>query len=466
VESIAAGGAGVARLDGRAVFIPRTVPGDSVRFRISADKGKFLRGELEEVLEAGYSRRKPPCIHWAACGGCPLQQMAPQSQMEAKQRIVLDAIARIGKFELPVPLRISDTASGEFAYRQRARFQVKENSIGFFAPGTRRLVPLKECLLVEEAIAVAFQEIRGFLQKEPAARRVEAVELTSLGPRAEDGAGVFLYPLGSRDGRKGPLPASIRRAWETFSRKTGRPFAAFGDREPGETPAWTAQHEINWPGREIPRTPDESRGQGSEIPDRSKIIQTSPESFIQPNRLCNQALIRAVLEVAGSSKGKTLLDLYCGAGNFSIPLSDRGWRVLGVENNPFAIQDAKANATKLGQMEARFIQRETSQLKAEEILGVFDGEKPEIVLLDPPRRGTLEAIACILKLRPRQIIYVSCNPATFARDAREMNDMGYRAQHALVVPMFPNTAHVETVTSWHLNNTFPQSPERQHSRED
>ena len=143
IESIAAGGAGVARLDGRVVFIPRTVPGDSVRFRISADKGKYLRGEIEEIASPGAARRDPPCPHWAECGGCPLLHVNPEGQREAKRRIFLDALIRIGKIDPGLTAEDIEAPSSEFAYRMRVRFQVRGKAIGFFAPGTRRLVPVE-----------------------------------------------------------------------------------------------------------------------------------------------------------------------------------------------------------------------------------------------------------------------------------------------------------------------------------
>ncbi len=435
VESIAAGGAGVARLDGRAVFIPRTVPGDSVRFRIAADKGKFLRGDLDEVLAGGPSRREPPCIHWADCGGCPLQQMAPEAQAESKGRIFLDALARIGKMDPGVPLEAMRAESDEFAYRQRARFQVRENAVGFFAPGTRRLVPLAGCMLVEPPVAEAFGEIRRLLEKDPPARRIESVEITALGPGAEEGAGLFLYPSGSRDGRTGPLARRTRRAWDAFSQSSGWPVAAAGDRKAEVPPAWLSRQEMEIPGRE------------------SISLRISPESFIQPNRKVNEALGRAVLGMTEPATGGAALDLFCGAGNFTVPLGLRVEKVLGVESNPFAIRDAEANSRIAGPGTARFLRREAGDLAPDEVKKELDGESPDLVLLDPPRRGALEATPLVLALKPRRIIYVSCNPATFARDARELHEGGYAIDKALLVPMFPNTAHVETVTSWSRDRT-------------
>lgn len=427
VESIAAGGAGVARAGRRVVFIPRTVPGDTVRFRVASDKGKYLLGELERIEEASPLRREPPCPHWEGCGGCALQIMSPPAQLEAKRRIFLDALARIGKLELPVPLLELAPGSPEFAYRLRARFQVRGDSAGFFAPGTRRLQPIEGCLLAEPQVARAFAEVRRLLKAEPAARGVEAVEITSLGPDPGEGAGLHVHPPGSREGGRAPLPRPARSAWEAFARASGFPLSFAGRRSPGDAPAWTARH--------LPE------------PGAGYSLRVSPEAFLQPNRAANQALVEALLQEARLQPGDSLADLFCGAGNFTLPFARRGVRTVGVESNPCAVRDAEANAGGMGAGGARFLLREAGRTEAGEIRAALGGP-PAALLLDPPRRGALEAIPLVLALEPRRILYVSCNPATFARDARALGEGGYRIASARLVPMFPNTAHVETLTSW------------------
>ncbi|MBI3128011.1 MAG: class I SAM-dependent RNA methyltransferase [Candidatus Tectomicrobia bacterium] len=433
VESIAAGGAGVVRLDRRVVFVPRAVPGDRVRFRVISDRGKFLLGELEAVEEASPHRREPPCPHWEGCGGCPLQMAAPEAQLEAKRRIFLDALQRIGKLELPVPLREILPGGPEFHYRARARFQVRGEEIGFFAPGTRRLQPIEDCLLVERPVARALAGVRRFLKAEPGARRVDAVEITSLGPDPEEGAGLQVFPPGSREGFPArDLPRAVRSLWVTFARDSGFRLNFWGERKPGEPPAWTARH--------LPE------------PDAACVLRISPESFLQPSRAANQALVKTLLDEARVRPGGRLVDLFCGAGNLTLPFARRGVRAVGVESNPFAVQDAIASARDnareaAGGAPPLFLLREAGRAEAGEIRGALGGG-PEVLLLDPPRKGALEAVPLILALEPRQILYVSCNPATFARDARALHEGGYRIDGAHIVPMFPNTAHVETLTSW------------------
>lgn len=437
IDSIAAGGAGVARLDGRVVFIPRTVPGDSIRFRISEDKGKFLRGEVEEIESPGGARREPPCPHWASCGGCPLQQMTPEAQAESKKQIFLDALARIGKLDIAIEPEIIAAGAPELAYRMRARFQIKNDEIGFFAPGTRKLIPVEGCLLVEEPINAAFSEIRKFLKLEPAARGLEAVEISSLGDTSGEGAGVFLHPIGWHDKGKGVISKKTRRAWEALGEKNNWPVAAAGDREPGEPPSWKSRYKVEGPAGD------------------SATLQISPESFLQPNRLVNRLIVRAVLEMAALPEGGRAVDLFSGAGNFAVPLAGRAGRAVGVESNPFAVKDAESNAKQAGRDNIQFIKSEAERAEADEILNALGG-RPDLVLLDPPRRGTLETIPLATALGPGRIVYVSCNPATFARDARDISLAGYRMEAALIAPMFPNTAHVESVTSWALENSAPR----------
>ncbi len=439
IESIAAGGAGVARLEGRVVFIPRTVPGDSVRFRISADKGKYLRGEIEEIAHPAAARRDPPCPHWAECGGCPLMHVNPEGQREAKRRIFLDALIRIGKIDPGLAAEDLEAPSSEFAYRMRVRFQVRGKAIGFFAPGTRRLVPVESCLMAEEPIADALAGIRALLMEEPASRGIESVEITSLGDGPAEGAGLFIHPPGKRDRGWGALGAETRRAWEAFSRQGGMPLAVSGERAPGEAPAWVARYEV----------PDSKGG--------SAAIRVSPESFIQPNRGVNRALVRAVLGWAALPEGGRAVDLFSGAGNFALPLAAAAGRVLGVESSPFAVSDAEANARAAGRENLSFIQARAEKIGAEEILRELGGA-PDLALLDPPRRGALETIPLALALGPRRIVYVSCNPATFARDAREITEGGYRMEAIRIVPMFPNTAHVESVTTWTRESAPADTP--------
>ncbi len=432
IESVAAGGAGVARHEGRVVFIPRTAPGDAVRFRIRADKGRYLLGELDAVEEPGPARREPPCPHWAACGGCPLQQMLPEAQAQAKRRILLDALARIGKMDLPVPLQTLAPESPEFGYRLRARFQIRGEAVGFFEPGTRRLAPIEACLLVERPIAEALREVRRLLRLEPAARRVEAAEITSLGPAPEEGAGLLLHPCGARERGRAAPDRQTRTIWEGFGRGSGFPLSFAGDRGPGDPPAWTARYEA---------------GEGL-------TLRVSPESFIQPSRAGNLALLRTLLEEAGLGPGGRAVDLFCGAGNFALPLARRGARVVGVESNPFAARDAEANRRETGVEGARFLHGEAERLDAGEIARALGGP-PDVLILDPPRKGALAAIPILRALAPRRVLYVSCNPATLARDARAIRAEGYRIERAFLIPMFPNTAHVETLTSWSRGENPP-----------
>ena len=429
VKSIAAGGAGVARLDGRAVFIPKTAPGDAVRFRIVNEKGKYLIGELTEIIRAGPARTAPPCAHWSDCGGCALQHVSPRAQVEAKKRIFLDALARIGKIDLEVPVQTVALPGNEKHYRMRARFQIRGSAIGFFAPGARRLVEVEECLLVERPIAEALGQLRHLLQAEPRARKVEAVEITSLGEVEETAVGLYLYSPGYRDRGNRKIDPRTLSAWRKFAQENHFPLATAGRREPGNPPRWRARYR---PDTEQPEL----------------CLGVSPESFIQPNRALNRLLMKSVLQECGVNDKAVVLDLYCGAGNFSLPLALRAKRVLGVEENPYAVADAGLNRDENGVENADFLHSSVHKLTKEEVVSKFGGERPGVLVLDPPRKGALDAMPLIAALSPERVVYVSCNPATLARDARELASSGYRARAAYVFDMFPHTAHLEMLTSW------------------
>ena len=429
VESIATGGAGVARLEGRAVFIPGTAPGDTVRFRIVKEKGKYLIGELAEVTQAGPGRTAPPCVHWSDCGGCALQHVAPRTQLKAKKRIFLDALARIGKIDLGVPAQTVALPENEERYRMRARFQIRGSGIGFFAPGVRRLVEVEDCLLVEQPIADALGQLRHFLQAEPRARRIEAVEITSLDETEETAVGLYIYKSGYRERGNRKIDRRTLSAWRKFAEENHFPLAMAGRREPGEPPRWRARY------RPDPEHPELCLG-------------VSPESFIQPNRALNRLLVKSVAEECGLNDGAVVLDLYCGAGNFSLPLALGAERVLGVEENPYAVADAGFNREENGVANAEFLHSSVHKLTKEEVVSKLGGRAPDVVVLDPPRKGALDAMPLIAGLAPERVVYVSCNPATLARDARELVSNGYRAKAAFVFDMFSHTAHLEILTSW------------------
>lgn len=429
VESIATGGAGVARLGRRAVFIPKTAPGDIVRFRIAKEKGKHLVGELTEVIRPGPARTAPPCAHWNDCGGCALQHIDPTAQAEAKKRIFLDTLARIGKIIPVIPVYTIALAENEKRYRRRARFHIRGSEIGFFAPGTQHPVEIEDCLLVEQPIADALGRIRHLLQSEPKAGKIEAVEITSLGEEEGASVGLHLHAAGHRERGNSRIDPRTLSPWKKFAEANHFPLTTAGRREPGEPPRWRSRYR-----------PD------TEYPELS--LGVSPESFIQPNRALNQLLVKSVVEECRLNDETGVLDLYCGAGNFSFPLAMRAGRVLGVEENPHAVADAGLNQEENGVGNADFLCRGAHKLTEEEVVSKLGGQKPGVVVLDPPRKGALEAIPLIAALAPSQVVYVSCNPATFARDARELAMSGYRARAAHVFDMFPHTAHLEILTSW------------------
>ena len=241
--------------------------------------------------------------------------------------------------------------------------------------------------------------------------------------------GLHLHAAGHRGRGNCKIDLRTLNAWRKFAEENRFPLATAGRRKPGKPPRWRARHRPDTKHPEL-------------------CLGVSPESFIQPNRALNRLLVKSVAEECQLNDEALVLDLYCGAGNFSLPLAMRAKRVLGVEDNPYAVADAGLNREENGVDNAAFLHRSVQKLTTEEVVSKFGGERPGVVVLDPPRNGALEAMSLISELAPERVVYVSCNPATFARDARELVSSGYRAKAAYVFDMFPHTAHLEMLTSW------------------
>lgn len=402
IESLAYGGDGVAHDGGRAVFVPLTAPGDRVRARELPTRAGARRAELEAVVSAGTDRVAPPCPLAGRCGGCHHQHLAYDAQVRAKGEIVAALLSRsLGHAEVapcvpsPLPLR----------YRRRARWHpAGRGRLGFSERAGPRVVPVDDCLLVEPGVQAAYLRVRDAASLVP--------RLRSLGLDAnEDGR--FVVDVRTEGP---PSPGALSRSEAMLA--LGAAGVTVGEERKATTRAF---------GEPVLRDPGG--------------LRVRPDCFAQANRLGARLLVEHAL---GSLRGASnVLELFCGAGTFTLPLLERGARVLGVESWVPSL-DLLAAAAAERDLSPRLVAGDAVEV-ARSLAS--EGRAFDAVLLDPPREGAKGVSAALAKLAPR-VVYVSCDPATLARDARELAQHGFALESAVPLDLFPQTFHVEVVATF------------------
>jgi 23S rRNA (uracil1939-C5)-methyltransferase len=409
ITGIASGGAGVGRLqDGRAVFVHRTAPGDRVRVRLIEDKKTWARGSLVEILTAATGRRVAPCKYYDRCGGCTLEHLTYDTQLAVKAQLVYDALTRIGKLQVDVPAVVGSPQ--EFRYRNRVSFTLlrlaKRVVAGFHEiDRAGRVMDIgPECLLPEPAIAEAWGELREAWG--PQASLLPSGSKLRLTLRVAGKGEVSLVVEGGYSaGRPEELLAAARSIKSVWHRP--RPDA------PLTLLAGKAAIHESWQDEEL---------------------DLSGSVFLQVNRAAAELLEAHVLEVAGDVAGKKIVDGYCGVGLHARRLARMGASVTGIELDPLAIDEARA------------AQVENTKFVCGRVEDELPGQLPaDLVIMNPPRAGIHEsALKSLNEKAARRVIYISCNPATLARDLGRMRDR-YRLASIRCFDLFPQTAHVETV---------------------
>jgi len=419
VVDLAQDGRGVARVDGKAVFIDGALPGERVRFRIFKRRRQFDEAGLIEVLTASADRTAPRCLHFGVCGGCSLQHLTPPAQIRAKQAQLLDAFEHIGRVA-PQRVRPPLTAA-PWAYRRRARLGVKYvHKKGRVLAGFRErekpyLADIRRCEILIEPL--------GDLPSQLAAL-VETLAIRDKLPQVEVAAGDahtalvlrVMEPPGAEDLQKIADFADARGLQiflQTGGLDTVRPLR--GDYPP------------------LTYAVDEGR----------VVIEFGPVDFIQVNRDINVDMVSTCLELLAPQQGDAVLDLFCGLGNFTLPLARRVRHVLGVEGDAGLVAKARHNAVRNGIENAEFT---TENLFDPSKFGPWAQRPYDLVLLDPPRAGAAELLPLMRQWQPRRVVYISCHPGSLARDAGILvRDLRYTLTDAGVMDMFPHTTHVESI---------------------
>ena len=416
IESLDAEGRGVARnAEGKVVFVEGALPGERVSCQRVTGKRKFDIARVTSVLEASGSRRQPQCPHFGLCGGCATQHADSRTQMAAKQRWLEDNLERIGKVRAETLLPIIYGA--EWGYRRRARLSVRYVPsrggvlVGFRERRSSFIAQMNECHVLPPRASALIAPLKALFDRLSVRARVPQIELAA-GDNATALVFRHLEPLTEADVAflRGFAREHSIHVWvQAGGPETARPL------EP-------ATSELYY-----------------ELPEFGVRIGFRPTDFTQVNYEVNRVLVARAVRLLDPQPGERVADLFCGLGNFSLPLARRGAAVVGFEGNRELVERARDNAS---------ANRVVAQFEVADLfktgIGAF-GPFAKI-LLDPPREGAIELVKALPADWPRRMVYVSCDPATLARDAAVLvQTKGFRLAAAGVVNMFPHTAHVESI---------------------
>jgi len=427
IESLDHEGRGVAHADGKVLFIEGALPGEEVEYAVLKSRPNYAQAEAVRILKASAQRVTPPCPHFGVCGGCAMQHLDPLAQTAAKQRVLENAFWHVGRVK---PETVLPPIHGmPWAYRQRARLGVRRVPskggvlIGFHERRSSYIADLQSCKVMPPHLSAMLPALHALVERLSIPDRLPQIEIA-----VGDGATVLVF-----------------RNLLRFTEADHRQLAAFAD-----------EHGVQvWEQPGGPETaallyPTGAPGLSYSLPEFGVALDFRPTDFTQVNVQTNRLLIRRALQLLAPQAGERIADLFCGLGNFSLPIARSGAYVIGVEGSDALVERAGANACRNG-LEDRSEFHAANLFEATEdslaALGKLDK-----MLIDPPREGAVAVVKALGEQQlPRRIVYVSCNPATLARDAAILvREKGYVLRSAGIANMFPQTAHVESVALFEL----------------
>ena len=434
IESLGTSGEGVGRIDGFTVFVEGGLPGEDLFIRITEVKKNYAAADLLKIINASHDRVKPPCEIYRECGGCQLQHLSYEGQLMAKQQQVKDAIERIGHLKnLPVLPTIG--AKEPWNYRNKVAFPVGRDRgrtiIGCFAQGTHKIIDSSDCMIQDKINNEAISAVR------------EVIDKLNIPVYDEDRHTGVIRHVVARTGEKGQLMVVLVTATKRLSREK-EIIKLLRSRLPQmvglQQNIQTYRNNVIL-GRETKLlwgrpTIKAKLGKFS--------FNVSARSFFQVNTKQAEVLYDKALEFAQLTGKETVIDAYCGTGTISLYLAQKARKVYGVEIVSPAIKDAEKNARENNVKNAEFIVGDCTKVMPR----LFkQGVRPDVIVVDPPRAGCTEVVLkTFANMQPNRIVYVSCNPATLARDLEILDKLGYKAEKVQPVDMFVASSHVECVT--------------------
>ncbi|MDT3321603.1 23S rRNA (uracil(1939)-C(5))-methyltransferase RlmD [Shewanella sp. SP1S2-4] len=419
-------GAGIAQHQGKVVFIPGALPGETVTVQLTEQKKNYARAKLIKVDTPSSERVEPECPHYHTCGGCDLQHMSLSGQREHKEAALLDIMAKFAGAEGGT---LSPALTGEgWHYRRRARLatlfdkNTKHLSLGFRAASSSNVVPISQCQVLAKPLSDLIVPFAKLLNQLTAKASLGHLELIA----ADNGHFAVL-----------------------------RITKALNDKDLAKLSAFAEQHQIHIC---LQDNEGQFQGVGAELvlpvyqllDDKAESdavsLSFTPGNFVQVNGQINKAMVAQAMDWLAPAPEERILDLFCGMGNFSLPLAKMGADVIGVEGVAEMVIQARVNAKANNLDKLTFYHGDLSaDLSLEPWMGKIDK-----LLLDPARAGAFESLQWLKKMKPRKVVYVSCNPASLARDSAVLLERGYRLQQLGLIDMFPQTHHIEAMALFEL----------------
>jgi len=421
-------GRGVARVGGKATFVEGALIGETVAVEILRSKPSYDLARMRELLAASPARTTPPCPWFGVCGGCSLQHLDPAAQVAVKQRVLEDALWHIGRVRAEQML--APIHGITWGYRHRARLSVRDVPkkggvlVGFRERKSTYVADMTSCLVLPPRISALLPALRALIGALSVHDRVPQIEL-AVGEATDENRGEPVDVLVLRN--LAPLTVTDEQALAAFAARHGV-YLYLQPKGPASV------HQLQSPAPRLCYA----------LPDFGVTLDFEPTDFTQVNASLNRVLVRRAIALLEPAPGERVADFFCGLGNFTLPIARRGAAVVGVEGSRTMIDRAQGNADRNGLSErARFVVADlfTATRESIESLGPLDK-----ILVDPPREGAVELVKALPEERLSRIVYVSCNPATLARDAAVLvHERGFTLAAAGVANMFPHTAHVESI---------------------
>jgi 23S rRNA (uracil1939-C5)-methyltransferase len=412
-------GRGVAHVDGKTTFVAGALPGEEISFLYTHRSRRHDEGRLCEIFSASPERVAPRCAHFDICGGCSLQHQAADRQIVSKQQALLDTLQRIGKV---TPARILDPLTGPvWGYRSKARLGVKYVKkkgrvlVGFREKRTPYLADIRRCEVLHPSVGERIEQLAELIQGLAARERIAQIEVA-----VGDECAVLVFR------NLDPLSNTDCQALKEFAQATALHIYL--------QPAGPDSVELLWP---------ETSQLTYRLPAFAIELHFLPTDFTQVNPAINQPMIQQALSLLELDAAHRVLDLFCGLGNFTLPIARHAGHVTGVEGDPGLVARARGNAQRNDIPNVEFYSVDLNEDPATQ---PWMQTAYERILLDPPRSGAQEMVRHLGKLDAERIVYVSCHPGSLARDAAVLvNEQGYSLAAAGVMDMFPHTAHVESM---------------------